>query len=75
LVKRGAPPSHNHDQFQSAHIGVIKGQLADMVDHFSFLRSSTEPHPHHDCDKPDKPGRRHLREEPVYRIKLKRFSA
>src|SRR6516165_7551531 len=37
--------------------------------------SSTEPHPHHDCDKPDKPCRRHLRETPVYRIKIKRLSA
>ena len=42
--------------------------------------SSTEPHPHHDnCDKLDKPCRRHRRETPVYRIKIKkiikRFSA
>jgi len=37
--------------------------------------SSTEPHPNHDCDKPDKPCRRHLRETPVYRIKIKRLSA
>jgi hypothetical protein len=39
------------------------------------LRSPTEPRPHHDCDKPDKPCRRHRRETSVYRIKLKRISA
>ena len=38
-------------------------------------RVDRRPHPHHDCDKPDKPCRRHLRETPVYRIKIKRFSA
>ena len=43
----------------------------------AFLRAgarvcSTEP-PHQDCDKPDKPCRRHRRETPVYRIKIKRF--
>src|SRR5260221_4493462 len=37
--------------------------------------SSTEPRPHHDCDKLDKPCRRHHRETPVYIIKIKRFSA
>jgi hypothetical protein len=36
------------------------------------LVSSTEPRPHHDCDKPDKPCRCHRRETPVYRIKIKR---
>jgi len=27
--KRGAPPSHKHDEFHSAHIGVAKRPLAD----------------------------------------------
>ena len=35
--------------------------------------SSTEPRPHHDCDKLDKPCRRHRRETPVCRIKIKHF--
>jgi hypothetical protein len=39
------------------------------------LRSPAEPRPHHDCDKRDKRCRRHRRETPVYRIKLKRISA
>src|SRR4029077_20798619 len=39
---------------------------------FPHLVSSTEPRPHQDCDKPDKPCRRHRRETPVYRIKIKR---
>jgi hypothetical protein len=36
-------------------------------------RVDRRPHPHHDCDKPDKHCRRHLREKPVYSIKIKRF--
>ena len=36
-----------------------------------YMRTPTEPRPHHDRDKPDKPYRRHLRETPVYRIKIK----
>jgi hypothetical protein len=35
-------------------------------------RARKRPHPHHDCDKPDKRCRRHLREIPVYSIKIKR---
>ena len=34
--------------------------------------SSTKPRPHQDCDKLDKPCRRHRRETPVYRIKIMR---
>jgi hypothetical protein len=34
-------------------------------------RVDRRQHPHRDCDKPDKPCRRHLRETPVYRIKIK----
>jgi hypothetical protein len=56
--------------------GDDKEQYEDQHHHQPGARvSSTEPHPHHDCDKPDKPCRRHLRETPVYRIKIKRFSA
>jgi hypothetical protein len=36
-------------------------------------RVDRRPHPHHDCDKPDKRCRRNLRETPVYSIKIKRF--
>ena len=36
-------------------------------------RVDRRPHPHHDCDKPGKPRRRHLRETPVYSIKIKRL--
>ena len=51
---------------------------SSTVPPLAFLRagarvSSTEPRPHQDCDKPDKPCRRHRRETPVYRIKIKRF--
>ena len=50
---------------------------SSTVPPLAFLRagarvSSTEPRPHQDCDKPDKPCRRHRRETPVYRIKIKR---
>src|SRR6476659_5992433 len=49
---------------------------SSTVPPLAFLRAgarvgSTEPRPHQDCDKPDKPCRRHLRETLVYRIKIK----
>ena len=49
---------------------------SSTVPPLAFLRDgarvgSTEPRPHQDCDKPDKPCRCHLRETTVYRIKIK----
>ena len=51
---------------------------SSTVPPLAFLRagarvSSTEPRPQQDCDKLDKPCRRHRRETPVYRIKIRRF--
>src|SRR4029077_20235065 len=49
---------------------------SSTVPPLAFLRAggrvnSTEPRPPQGCDKPDNPCRRHLRETPVYRIKIK----
>src|SRR6476646_10457878 len=77
-----------HATFQRqnpAHLAILHGGVtlanslsSSTVPPLAFLRSgarvsSTEPRPHQDCDKPDKPCRRHRRETPVYRIKIMRI--
>jgi hypothetical protein len=59
----------------AAIVATLNAEMGKFASKPGARASSTEPRPHHDCDKPDKSCRRHLRETPVYRIKIEQMNA